>query len=330
LQFELTGCPVNLYEYSAQEEAIMGKAIFYTVLVLVLSIGTYGCKKGDEKTIVLNAPGSAVKAPQPEEREVRIAVGGMITPKEGMSYYRDFLRYVQEKIGTKVEYVDREGYAEINDMLEKGQLDAAFVCSGPYVDGHSKFGLELLVAPQAYGTTVYYSYIIVGKESIFRSFAELRGKRFAFADPLSNTGALVPTYMLAKMAETPKSFFKEVIYTKAHDKSIKAVAQGIVDGAAVDSLIWEYLNATDPEFTAKTRILLKSPPYGIPPLVVSRELAPELKAKLREAFLNANTDPKGKAILRKMKIDRFVVIDDKAYDSVREMQDWIAKQKPAQ
>ena len=97
-----------------------------------------------------------------------IAVGGMITPKEGMAYYRDFLRYVQDKIGTKVEYVDREGYAEINEMLKDGQLEAAFVCSGPYVDGHAQFGLELLAAPQAYGATVYYSYIIVPKESPVR------------------------------------------------------------------------------------------------------------------------------------------------------------------
>lgn len=307
----------------------MFKALFNAVLIIVLAIGTCGCRKEEKKKIVLDAPGSAVESSKQEERKVRIAVGGMITPKEGMGYYRDFLRYVQEKIGTKVEYVDREGYAEINDMLERRELDAAFVCSGPYVDGHKQFGLELLAAPQAYGTTVYYSYIIVAKDSSIRSFAELRGKRFAFGDPLSNTGTLVPTYMLAKMKETPKSFFREFIFTNAHDKSIKAVAQGIVDASAVDSLIWEYLNATNPEFTAKTRILVKSPPYAIPPVVVPRDLSPELKAKLKQAFLNAHTDPKGKEILKKMKIDKFVVIDDRAYDSVREMQDWIAKQKPA-
>jgi phosphonate transport system substrate-binding protein len=223
--------------------------------------------------------------------------------------------------------VDREGYAEINDMLKNGELEAAFVCSGPYVDGHDQFGLELLAAPQAYGAAVYYSYIIVSKESAVRSFAELRGKRFAFTDPLSNSGKLVPTYMLAQMSETPESFFKEFIFTKAHDKSIRAVAQGVVDAAAVDSLIWEYLSATSPEFTAKTRILVKSPPYAIPPLVVPRELAPELKEQLRQTILNAHSDPKGQEILKKMRIERFVAIPDSAYDSVREMQTWIARRK---
>jgi pimeloyl-ACP methyl ester carboxylesterase len=56
---------------------------------------------------------------------------------------------------------------------------------------------------QAYGAAVYYSYIIVPEASPVRAFAELRGKSFAFTDPLSNTGKLVPTYMLARMNETP-------------------------------------------------------------------------------------------------------------------------------
>jgi len=305
----------------------MFKALCVAMLALMATLGTPGCRREEPKPIVLDGTRASVEAPQAGEKTLRIAVGGMITPKEGMGYYRDFLRYIQEKLGTKVEYVDREGYAEINEMLKNGQLEAAFVCSGPYVDGHEQFGLELLAAPQAYGAAVYYSYIIVAKESPVKTFAGLRGKSFAFTDPLSNTGKLVPTYMLARMNETPESFFKSFIFTKAHDKSIKAVAQGVVDAAAVDSLIWEYLNALSPEFTAKTRILEKSPPYAIPPIVVPRDLAPELKEKLRQTILNAHTDPKGQAILRQMRIDRFVPIADSAYDSVREMQTWIARQK---
>jgi phosphonate transport system substrate-binding protein len=203
----------------------------------------------------------------------------------------------------------------------------AFVCGGPYVDGHEKFGLELLVAPMAYGGTVYYSYIIVPKDSPVKSFKELRGATFAFSDPLSNSGKLIPTYMLAKMNETPESFFKSFYYTHAHDKSIKAVATGVVDGAAVDSLIWEYANHTNPEFTSKTKIIEKSSPHGIPPVVIRRGIDPELKERLRQIFLNAHTDEKGREILKGMMIEKFVPIDDKAYDSIREMKLWVDKQQ---
>ena len=101
---------------------------------------------------------------------------------------------------------------------------------------------------------------------------DLRGKLFAFSDPLSNTGMLIPTYTLAKMGETPELFFRKYIFTYSHDNSIRSVAEKFVDGAAVDSLIWEYLNAKDPEWTAQTRIIYKSASCGIPPLVVSPEV----------------------------------------------------------
>jgi phosphonate transport system substrate-binding protein len=209
-------------------------------------------------------------------------------------------------------------------MLEAGEVDVAFVCGGPYVDGHEKFGMELLVAPKAYGETVYYSYIIARKDSSIKSFENVRGKKFAFTDPLSNSGKLVPTYMLAKMQESPKTFFESSEFTYAHDKSIQAVAEGIVDAAAVDSLIWEYMNRITPDLTSKTEIVKKSAPYGIPPVVVRPDMDPSLKKKLRGIFLGVHEDKKGREILKGMMIDKFVVIDDSNYDSIREMKQWLA------
>lgn len=52
-------------------------------------------------------------------------------------------------------------YAEINDLVDGQRADVAFVCSLPYVKGNQDFGMELLVIPQMYGETVYYSYLIV-------------------------------------------------------------------------------------------------------------------------------------------------------------------------
>ena len=260
------------------------------------------------------------------EKPVRIAVGSMITPREGFVYYRGFLDYIGKKLGRHVEFIDRENYREINQLLRSGNVDVAFVCSGPYVEGRREFNLELLVAPQAYGQAVYYAYIIVAKDSPITRFEELRGRTFAFADPDSNSGRLVPEFMLANMGETPDSFFSKHIFTYAHDKSIKAVAQGIVDGASVDSLIWDYADTMNPQFTSKTKIIRKSAPYAIPPVVVRPGLEVNLKKELKRVFLDAHTDPEGKEILKKMMIDKFVEIDDRAYDSIREMKAWVNQQ----
>lgn len=298
------------------------------VLCLILTLTASCVQKEEEKRIDL-AKREVIKplAEVAKEKELRIAVGAMITPKAGFSYYKQLLDYMGGKLGIGIKFVDKESYAEINSLLETGELDAAFVCSGPYVDGHREFGLELIAIPQAYGDTIYYSYFIVPSDSPAKKFDDLRGKTFAFTDPKSNTGKLVPTYILAMMGETPDSFFKEYRFTYAHDKSIKAVALKMVDGAAVDSLIWEYADKTNPKYTSKTRIILKSPPYGIPPFVARRGLAPETTNNLKQVLLNLHKEEKGRKILKGMMIDKFVEGDDSAYDSVREMKAWIEKQE---
>ncbi|MBI4847851.1 MAG: phosphate/phosphite/phosphonate ABC transporter substrate-binding protein [Nitrospirae bacterium] len=305
----------------------MVKKIFNLLLIPLILTVIVNCKKAESQKVNLAKKETTTPVKKPSNgKSVRIAVGGMITPKEGFAYYRRLLDYIGEKLDRHVEFVDRDNYAEINELLKNGEIEAAFVCGGPYVEGHKEFGMELLAAPLVYGEAVYYSYIIVNQDSPIHMFQQLRGKRFAFTDPMSNSGQLVPTYMLAMMNETPDTFFKSYIFTQSHDKAIKAVAQGIVDGAAVDSLIWEYASRTNPVFTSKTRIIKKSLPYGIPPVVVRRGLDPELKEALRQIYLNVHNDKKGREILDHMMIDKFIPIDDSAYDSIREMKAWVAKQ----
>lgn len=301
--------------------------LFVIILTVISIMALQGCSREEPKKVDLTKTEPILQERGGKPGAVRIAVGGMITPKEGFAYYRDFLDYIGTELGRPIEYVDSTGYEEINAKLESREVDGAIVCSGPYVDGHSKFGLELLAVPRAYGGTVYYSYIIVPRDSPAMVLDDLKGKAFAFSDPLSNSGKLVPEYLLARKGESSKTFFSRTVFSGSHDKSIQAVADRLVDGAAVDSLIWEHLNRIRPELTGKTRILLKSDPYTIPPFVVHPSLDPALKEKLRTILLNAHTKPRGKALLDKMMTERFVPIDDKAYDSIRAMKDWIARQE---
>jgi phosphonate transport system substrate-binding protein len=205
-------------------------------------------------------------------------------------------------------------------------VDAAFVCAGPYVEGKLKFGMELLAMPLVNEKPVYYSYIIVPVDSPARRLEDLRGKVFAFTDPKSNSGKLAPTYMLSLIGETPQHFFGTFEFSYGHDKSIRAVAENLVDGAAVDSLIWEYMALKTPGITAKTRILLRSEPYGIPPVVVRPGIAPQQKKRLLEILLHASEDEEGREILKGMMIDRFVPGDDRNYETIRLMNTRLLKQ----
>ncbi len=69
----------------------------------------------------------------------------------------------------------------------------------------------------------------------------------------------------------------------------------------------------------KLKIVHKSPPYGIPPVVVHPALDQEVKARLRSILLNLHTDEAGRKILNNLMIDRFVLYNDSAYDTIRNM-----------
>lgn len=261
----------------------------------------------------------------PAGKPLRIGMGAMITPGDGYVYYQRLKEYIEGKLGQPVQLVDRGNYDEVNRLLETDGVDVAFVCAGPYVEGKQRFGMELLAMPLVKGKPAYHSYIIVPADSPARRLEDLRGKVFAFTDPKSNSGKLVPTYMLALMGETPQYFFRAVEFTYGHDKSIRAVAEHLVDGAAVDSLIWEYTALKAPGLTAKTRILLRSEPYGIPPVVVRPGIDPQLKNKVQDILVHASEDEEGRGILKGMMIDGFVPGDDKNYDTIRKMNAWLLK-----
>lgn len=251
---------------------------------------------------------------------LRVAIAAVISPRGTVEGYRPLLDYLQRKIGRPVELIQRRTYAEINDLIKSGYVDVAFVCTSAYVAGQRDFGMELLVAPQMKGETVYYSILIVPATSSARSLADLRGRTFAFTDPMSTSGRLYPTFLVKQLGETPESFFARTFFTYSHDDAIRAVADGLADGAAVDSLVYDYAVAREPELAARTRIIHRSPPFGIPPVVVGPAARPQLVAELRDVLLHMADDPEGQAALAGLDIDRFVLINDSAYDSVRELE----------
>ncbi len=297
---------------------------YLALLVLVAA-----CSPDDQQPVKVNLSPSAPTAAAPAETPVkplRIGMGGIITPKEGYRYYQQLQGYLSQQLGQPVQLVDRSNYEELNRLLQSGGIDAAFVCAGPYVEGKQQFDMQLIAMPLVNGKSVYHAYIIVHKDSPIQKLNQLEGKSFAFTDPKSNSGKLVPTYMLAQLKTTPERFFSRRIFTYGHDNSIKAVAERHVDGASVDSLIWDYTARKYPHLTANTRVIATSEPYGIPPVVVRPGIDPALKQRLQQALLTVHQNPEGKAILDGMLIDRFVPGDDRNYDSIRAMNRWLATQ----
>jgi phosphonate transport system substrate-binding protein len=98
-----------------------------------------------------------------------------------------------------------------------------------------------------------------------------------------------------------------------------AVAKSLVDGAAVHGQIWEYYNHRNPTFTAKTRIIKKSKPFGNPPVVASAQMPNRMKAQIRELLYSMHLEPDGKKILDELMIDRFIAPKKDCYRPILEM-----------
>lgn len=292
-------------------------AALIVAAAIVASSCTGGSAHIDFSRLEPASPSPAASVPA--AAVLRMAVGSVLTPSASSDLYAQLADYLAHRLGRPVEMVQGKTYAETNDMVKSGEVAVALVCTNPYLEGRDDFGMELLVAPQVNGETAYYSLLIVGKDSTAGSLADLRGQSFAFADPMSNTGRLAPVYQLALMGETPDSFFARTTFTYAHDNSVRAVASGVVAGAAVDSLVFDYMQRAEPRVTAKVKVIGRWGPYGISPVVVNPRLDPALKAELRAAFLGMDEDAEGVKVLRGLGVDRFVVPDDSIYDSVREM-----------
>jgi len=249
----------------------------------------------------------------------RLAVAPVYSPRQNLALYQDFAAYIGQKLNRPTQLVQGKTYDEINNLVRDGTVALAIVCTNAFLEGQETFGMQALVVPQIKGETVYYAYLIVPADSPARSLADLRGKTFAFSDPLSNTGRLVVVDQLLQMGTTPDAFFGRTIFTYSHDNSIKAVAENLVDGATVDNQVYDFLAASGSPLPARTRIIARYGPFGSSPLVVNPNLAAPLKTQLRDILLTMDSDDTGRAILAQLGIDRFVIPDDRAYDSVRAM-----------
>lgn len=304
-----------MFQFTQQRAA----GIILTVLPVIL-LAACGAAQAQELPYVnLNQREPLPLAAPAEVVPLRLAVAAIFSPQGTVESYNGLAAYLSHKLGRPVELVQRRTYAEANELIERGQVDLAFVCTSAYVAGHDEFGMELLLAPEVNGEQVYYSVLITPAGSPAQSMADLQGAVFAFTDPMSHSGRVYPTYLLQQLGTTPDEFFSRTFFTYSHDKAIQAVAEGVADGAAVDSLVLDYALQRDPSLAERVKIIHRSPPFGIPPVVVPPTLPPRQKAELRQILLDMPADPEGRQILASLGIDRFTPLDDSAYNTARQI-----------
>lgn len=230
----------------------------------------------------------------------------------------DWRGYMQAKLKRPVEIVQRDSYRETMDLLRLERLDFAWVCSYPYV--YLRQELRLVAVPLYLSRPFYRAYLIVSsKNRHVKDLSQLRGKVFAYADPYSLTGHLVPRSQLRRMGEDPEKFFSKTFFTYSHRKLIEAVADGLAYGASVDGYVWDSLNTLKPEITRRTFPAAKSQEFGFPPFVARRGVADEDFVAVRDMLVGMRQDQQGNALLQDLNLNGFIQGIPNLYDEVAEM-----------
>ncbi|HZF80421.1 MAG TPA: PhnD/SsuA/transferrin family substrate-binding protein [Rubrivivax sp.] len=225
-------------------------------------------------------------------------------------------RHLQTRLQRPVHFVQRGSYREIVDLLLGDGVDAAWLCGHPLVLHEAR--LTVVAVPRYQGAPVYRSHLIVpASDTTTRQVLDLKGRVFAYSDPLSNSGFLVPRAEIAASGASPSSYFRRSFFTFSHRKVVDAVRAGLADGGAVDGYVWDTIAAQQPASVAGVRVAWRSAPHGFPPVVARRDWSSSEARQLGEALREMHVSPEGRAILQRLNIEGFQEPHPGQFDSIR-------------
>ncbi len=250
----------------------------------------------------------------------RLRVGTFLAPNI-MPVYEAVTEQLGARLGVPAELVVGTDYED----CARDANDVCFVCGLPYVEfeGRGIWSAVPVAAPVLQGARyggrpIYFSDVIVHRDSPFASFLDLRGRSWAYNEPLSQSGYGITRYHLVKLGET-HGFFGEVIEAGFHEESIRMVASGEVDASAIDSQVLAVALRDDPSLAASLRVIDALGPSTIQPVAVSKRLAPEMREEIRRVLISLHEDAGVRERLAVGLVERFVPVGPEDYDDIRAM-----------
>ena len=151
-----------------------------------------------------------------------------------------------------------------------------------------------------------------------RSFLDLRGRSWACSEPLSHSGYGITRYHLVEIAQT-HGFFGRVVEAGSHAESMRLVAEGAVDGAAIDSQVLAVATRDDPSLARSLRTVDALGPSTSQPVTVSKRLPAALRDEIRHAVTILHEAPLVRERLAAGLVERFVAAGPSSYDDIRGM-----------
>ena len=159
----------------------------------------------------------------------------------------------------------------------------------------------------------YHSVIIARDILALEKFNALSGQRVAINHESSYSGCLALKRWISLMEKTD-AVFSNVITTGSHRESVRAVATGLADIAAIDCISWALARRFD-STTQSLKVVARTDDRPGLPLITSMRNSPSMLDGLRVALNEAITilDPTSRDVLG---ITAFVVAHEHNYDII--------------
>lgn len=291
-------------------------------VLLVLAILLTGCDSGTN-------PKGEIKTAKTDEPAVK-NIGGITKLRMGLipaddaeemvRAYQPVKEYLEQKLGLPVEIQVTSDYTAAIEAMRAKHLDLAWFGPFSYIIAANVAGAEALVngVRKSDGRSDYHSIIVANVNSGIKTLADLKGKSFAFVDPASTSGNLIPRKILIDNGINPDKDFKTSFYAGTHNAVEYAVANGKVDAGAdsdnsYDRMVKE--GEIDPNVNV---IIYKSEAIQGSPIAVRGDLPAELKLLIQGALVKMDQQTI-------MKVDgwggieKYKSVSDRDYDVIREV-----------
>ncbi|MZH02903.1 MAG: phosphate/phosphite/phosphonate ABC transporter substrate-binding protein [Nitrospinae bacterium] len=207
-------------------------------------------------------------------------------------------------------------YAAVIEAMGSGKVDIGWLATFSYVLAHDKYGVQLLLVVQRFGSPFYRGQIMVRADSGIQDLSGLKGKRFAFVDPASTSGHLYPKTLLLSQGVDPERL--KSVFAGSHNAVVLSIYKGEVDGGAAYDGSRSAVAKTFPDVFDKVKVIAYTKEIPNDTVSVRKQLPENLKIKIREGLKTVSHSPEGSKVLKKLYgISGFTDLDG-LFDPVRE------------
>jgi phosphonate transport system substrate-binding protein len=240
-------------------------------------------------------------------------------PTELQRKLGDLAKYLESKLGMKVEYTPVSDYAAAVEALIGKRVDMVWYGGFTFVQARVRSNNQVIPLVQRAEDEKFRSVFIARADAGISTLADLKGKSVTFGSPSSTSGHLMPRYFLLQNKIDPDTDFRHVAFSGAHDATIAAVAGGKVQAGALNISVWEKFVQEKRVDTNVVKVFYTTPPYYDYNWTVHAALDPALRQKIAAAFLQLDpAKPADKAVLDLQRASRFIPTDSANYNSIEQ------------